>query len=160
MTIVLRTISLGSLEVRVISCRHRHMIRNRITADDETTGVDTSTSHCAFKHLGIFDGVRQLRIAGCLSLLEFPYCLDSIGEVHLWRLTVNIRQTIRDGLTQSIRFGQRQFLDTGHILDGVLSSHRGIGDDMGTILVAIFILYPFEHLTTPVIVEVSIDIRE
>ena len=136
------------------------MVADRITADDEAAGMDTRASHRTLEHLGIFDGIGQLRITGSLGLLEFANGFDGIGEIHLRRLAVNIRQTIRDGLAQGIRFSQRQFLDTGHVLDGVLRGHRGIGDDMGTVLMTVLILHPLQHLTSSVIVEVGINIRE
>ena len=122
--------------------------------------MNTRTSHRTLEHLGIFDSICQLRITGSLSLLKFAHGLDGVGKVHLRCLAINLRQTIRNGLTQGIRFSQRQLLDTGHILDRVLCGHRGIGNDMGTVLVTVLIFHPFQHLAAPVVVEVGIDIRE
>ena len=159
-TVVLCAVGLRTLEVWVIGRRDRHMVRDRITADDEATGMDTRAAHRALEHLRIFDGVRHLRIGRGLSLLQFTHGLDGIGEVHLRRLAIHIRQTVRDRLTQGVRVGQRQFLHTCHVLDGVLRRHRGVGDDMGAVLMTVLVHHPFQHLSATVVVEVGIDIRQ
>ena len=156
MTVVLCTIGLGTFEVWVVGSRYRHMVADRIATDDESTGVNTCTTDCSLQHLSILDGIGHLRIARRFGLLKFSGTLNGIGQIHLH----TIRQTIWDCLTQSVRIGQRQFLHTRHILDGVLCGHRGVGDDMGTVLVTVFVFYPFQHPTSSVIVEVGIDIRE
>ena len=156
MTVILRTVRLHAFEVRIVGRRYRHMIADRVPTDDEATSMNTCTTYSSLKHLRILDCIRQCRVVRRLRLLQFPRTLNSIGEIHLHTLW----QTVRDSLTKRIRKSEGYFLHTSHILDGVLSGHRGIGDDMGTVLMSIFILHPFQYPTTSVIVEVGIDIRQ
>ena len=61
-SVVLRAVGLGALEVGVISRRHRYVVRYRVATDDESACVDTRSANRSLKHLGIFDGVSHLRI--------------------------------------------------------------------------------------------------
>ena len=161
MSVILCTVGLHSLEIRVIGSRYRHMVADRITADDESTGMDTRSSHRSLKHLRIFDGICESRVCRSLCLLEFPGTLDGIGEIHLQVTTgLGVFQSVGDSLTQGICQSQGHLLHTGHILDGVLRSHSGIGDDMCTVLMAVLILHPFQYLSSSVVIEVGIDIRQ
>ena len=161
MTIILRTIGLGTLEVGVVGCRDRNMVRNRVTADDKATGVNTCASHRTLEHLGIFDGIGEGLVRRSFRLTQFRHILDGIGKVHLRALAIRtVWQTIGNSLTKGIGDRKGHLLDAGHILDGVLRGHCGVGNDMGTILVTILIFHPFQHLTAPIVIEVGIDIRE
>ena len=159
-TIVLGTIGLRVLEVGVVSSADRHPVTNRVATDDEATGMDTRTSHRAFEHLGILDGVGESNVVGSLSLTQLGNSFDGIDQIHLRRLAVHVGQTVGYGLAQRIGNGQGHLLYTRHILDGILRSHRSVGDDMGTVLVTILVLYPLQHLTTAIVVEVGIDIGQ
>ena len=137
------------------------MVGDRVSADDEAAGVDTCASYRSFEHLRIFDGIGQMLVGRSLGILQFLHIFDGIGQVHLRALPIRtVWQTVRDSLAEFVGQSQGHLLHTGHILDGVLRGHCGVGDDMGTVLVAVFILHPFQHLTTSVIVEVGIDIGE
>ena len=156
MTIILCDRNLQAFEVRVVGCRHRYPVADGITTDDEATGVDTSTTHSTLKHLCIFYGVALTWVGRRFSFTKLRCTLDSIRQVHLQA----VRQTLRDSLTQRIRDVERQFLYTSHILDRVLGSHTGVGDDMRAVFMTIFVHYPLQHPTSTIIVEVGIDIRE
>ena len=69
MTVVLRAVGLGALEIWVICRRDGYMVRYRVTADDKTTGMDTRSSHCSLQHLCILDGVGECLIGRGLRLL-------------------------------------------------------------------------------------------
>ena len=56
-TVVLRTIGFGVLEVGVVGCRDRNPVGNRVATNDESAGVDTCTANGAFEHLRIFDAI-------------------------------------------------------------------------------------------------------
>ena len=156
MSVVLCTPQLMS-RIRLILChRYRHPVADGVTTDDETAGMDTRTAHRTLQHLGIHNGIAQPFIVRHLGIAELGYALDRIGQIHLQ----TIGQTVRNLLTQMVHHIQRYFLHTRHILDGVLGGHRTIGDDMCALVVPIFILHPFQHPTSTIIVEVGIDIRE
>ena len=156
MAVVLCDSRLTVWEVGVISCRDRHMIRNRVTTDDKAAGMNTCSSNLSFQLLGIFDGVCFAEIGRELSHLQLRRTGDSILQVHLHA----IRQTVGDCLTKGITPIQRQILHTGHILDTVLSGHCAVGDNMGTVLVSVLIHYPLQHLASSIVLEVGIDIRQ
>ena len=118
--------------------------------------MNTCAAHRSLQHLGILDGIGHLRITRGLGLLQLTRTLDGIGQIHLHA----IGQTVGNSLTQCIRIGQRQLLHTRHILDRVLRSHRGISDDMGTVLMSILVHHPLQHLTTTIVIEVGIDIGQ
>ena len=159
-TIVLRTVGLLVLEVRVVGRADRNPVADGIAADNEAAGMNTRAANGTLKHFCIFDGVGQYGIRRGFGLPQLTNGTDSIGKVHLRSLAINIGQTVRNSLAQTVRLCQRQFLYACYILDGVLRSHRCIGDDMGTVLMAILILNPFQHTATTVVVEVGIDIRQ
>ena len=98
-SIILRTIGLRIFKVGIVGSRHRHPVADRVAADDKATSMDASTTHRTLEHLGIFDGISQGRIRRSLSLTQFRHCLDSISQIHLRRLAVNIWQTVWDGFT-------------------------------------------------------------
>ena len=156
MTVVLRAVGLGILKVRVISCRYRHPVTNGVATDDEAASMDTRSADSTLKHLGILDGITQRDIVAGLSIPKLFCTFDGIGQIHLHTL----RQAVRNSLAECIGNGNRNLLHTCHILNGVLGGHRGIGNDMGTILMTVFILYPFQHSSTSVIIEVGINIRQ
>ena len=115
----------------------------RVTADNEATSVKTRSSHGTFQYLGILNGVPFTRVIGDFRLLQLGSVLDGIGQVHLRGLAVRtIGQTIRDSLAQLVGTLQWQSLHTGHVFQGVLGGHRGIGNNVGAILVAIFVHHP------------------
>ena len=127
-----------------------------VPTDDESTGMDTCRTHSTLKHLCILDGIRLTWVSTRLCLLQFRCTLKIIGKLRLH----SIRKAVWHSLTQSITPLQWQFLHSGNILDGVLCRHRTIGDDMCTILLAIFLHNPLQNLTSTVIVEVGIYIRQ
>ena len=61
-SVILCTVGLRALEVRIISRRYGHMIRDRVTTDDKTTGMDTRTAHRALEHLRILHGIGNVRV--------------------------------------------------------------------------------------------------
>ena len=159
-TVVLRTVGLLVLEVRIVGSRYRNPVANRVTADDKATSMDTRTSDRALQHLGIFDGIAKGRVFAGLSIAQFRNGLDGIRQIHLRSLAVNIGQTVGNGLAQGVDHIQRNLLHTCHILDTILRSHCGIGNDMGTVLVTILVLHPFQDTATSVVIEVRINIRQ
>ncbi len=156
MTIVLCHRRLQAWEIRVVGSGNRHPVADRVATDDEAAGMDARTSDGALQHLGILDGVALAGVAGELCLLQLRRIFDGIGKIHLR----SVGQTVGDGLAESVRLVERQLLHTRHILDGVLGGHTSVGDDMSTVLVAILVHHPAQHLSTTIVVEVGIDIRE
>ena len=156
MTIILSAVGFRSLEIGVVGGRKWHMIANRVTADDETTGVYACTSHRSLQHLGIFYSVRQRLVVAHLCLLQFLGALYCIRQVHLHA----VGQAVGNCLAQGVRHRYWHLLHSRHVLQRVLRCHRGVGDDMRAVLVAVFVLHPFKHLSAPVIVEVGIDIGQ
>ena len=154
MTVVLRTMQFMAGVVLIFHHRHRYPIGNRIAADDESTGMDTCSTHGSLEHLRVFHRVAQTFIGGNNGFLKFRHALDSVGKIHLH----TIGQSVRNGLAETVGNVEGHFLHTGHILDGVLGGHRTVGDDMGAVVMAIFVFHPFEHPSATIIVEVGIDI--
>ena len=118
--------------------------------------MDTRTANGSFKHLGIFDGVAQSRVHRSLSVTQLRSTLDGVGQIHLQP----IGQAIGDSPTKGIGDIERHFLYTRYILDGVLRGHRGIGDDMRAVLVAVLVLHPLQHSSSSIVIEVGIDIGQ
>ena len=161
MAVVLGTVGLGVLEVGVVGSRHGHPVANRVAADDEATGMDARATHGALEHLGILDGVGQSRIGAGLGLAQLGGTLDGVGQIHLQVVARDgVFQPVGNGLAQCIDRVQRHLLYACHILDAVLGGHGGIGDDVGTVLVAVFVFHPFQHTASSVVVEVGIDIGQ
>ena len=160
MAVILCAVGLLVLEVGVVSRADRHPVTDGIAADDEATGMNTRTTHRTLQHLGILDGVCQSRIGRSFGLLQLRHSLEGIDQIHLRCLTIYVGQTVGNGLTQTVRLSNGHLLHACHVLDGVLCSHRGIGDDMCTILVTILVLDPLQHTTAAVVVEVSINIGQ
>ena len=155
-TVILCTVRLHALEVRIVGGGHRHPVGDRVATDDEATGVDTRSPHRSLQHLRILDGVGEVGVWRGLRIPQFGHIFQGVGQVHLRRLAVRtIRQTIRNSLTEGVTDGDGHLLHTRHILDGVLRGHRGVGDDMGTVLVTVFVFHPFQHASSAVIVEVG-----
>ena len=69
-------------------------------------------------------------------------------------------ETFLNGLAEGVADGQRHFLHARYVLDAVLRGHRGVGDDVGAVLVAVFVHHPLQHLAAAVVVEVGVDIRQ
>ena len=159
-SVILRTVGFLILEIGIIGRADRHPVTNRVATDNESTGMNTRSANGSLQHLGIFDGIAQRLIVAALCLTQFRNSLDGIYQIHLRRFSIHIGQTVGDCLTQGIRHRNGHFLNACHVLDGVLGCHRGIGDDMGTVLMTIFILHPLQHLTASVVVEIGIDIRQ
>ena len=160
MSVVLRAVGLGSLKVRVVGCRHRHVVAYRVATDNKSASVDTSSANRSLQHLCVFHRVGYAWVGRCLSLLQFTHGFDGIHQIHLRRLSVYVWQTVGDSLTQCIRYSQRHILYSGHILDRVLGGHRCVGDDVCAVLVSVLIHYPLQHLSATVVIEVGIDIRQ
>ncbi len=118
--------------------------------------MNTRTAHGALEHLGIRDGVAQSLVWRSLSLTQFRHALYGIGKVHLQP----IGQLVGNLLAQVVDYGQRHFLHTCYILQGIFRCHRTVGYDMCHLIVSVFVFHPFEHLTTSVIIEVGINIRQ
>ena len=161
MSVVLGAVGLGVLEVGVVGSRHGHPVADGVAADDEATGMDAGATHRTLQHLGILDGVGQSRIGRGLGLAQLGSTFDGVGQIHLQVVARGgVFQPVGNGLAQCIDRVQRHLLYACHILDAVLGSHRGIGDDVGTVLVAVFVFHPFQHPSASVVVEVGIDIRQ
>ena len=139
----------------VLSRRHRHPVADGVAADDGAAGVDARSADGALQHLGVLYGVGKSRVGACLRLLQFRHFADGVGQIHL----LAVLQLIRYGLAQAVRYVERQLLHTCHVLDGVLRSHRAVGDDVRHLVVSVLV-HPFEHLSASVVVEVGVDIRE
>ena len=156
MSIILRTVGLGALEVWVIGRRYGDVIRYRVTTDNESASMNTCAAHRSLQHLRVFDGVCQLWVGRTLCFSQLRHIFDGVGQIHLrpfW-------QTVWDSLAKSVRHRQRQFFHTSDILNGILRCHGGISDDMGTVLMSILVHHPLQHLTTTIVVEVGIDIGQ
>ena len=124
----------------------------------EAAGMNARTTHSSLEHLGIFDGVGQSGIRRCLGFLQLTHGTNGVRKIHLRRLATNIGQAVGDSLAQGIRHRQRHLLHACHILDAILRGHRGISDDMGAVLMTVFVFHPLQHTATTVVVEVGIDI--
>ena len=118
--------------------------------------MNARSAHRSFKHLGVFDGVCHLRIGACFSFAQLGYALDCVGKVHL----KSVGQLVGDSFAQTIAYIERQFLHTCHVLDRVFRGHGTVGDDVCNLVVSVFVLNPFKHLASSVVVEVGIDIGE
>ena len=156
MSVILRTVQLMT-GIGLVFCHgYRYPVTDRVTTDDKTTSMDTCATYGSLQHFRIFNGVAQPLISRYLSISQLFHTFNSIGEVHLQI----VRQTVGDLFTQMVDHIERHFLHTSHILDRVLSSHCTIGDDMGTVFVAIFIFHPLQYFSTAVIIKIGIYIRQ
>ena len=103
MTIVLRTVDFLTLEVRVISRRYWYPVADRISTNDEATGVDTCSADSSLEHLCILYGVTQLRVRTTFCFLQRRCNLYRVRKVHLQiLLCLRIFQSVRNSLTESI----------------------------------------------------------
>ena len=130
-------------------------IRDVVTANNSTAGMHTRTAYITFQHLGIFHRIAHQGIGRSLRSLQFGHVGNGIGQVEF--LVGNL---IRHELAQTVRFAQRQFLHARHVLDGHLGRHRAICNDVRHLLLPVLLRHPAEHFSTPVIIEVHIDIRQ
>ncbi len=118
--------------------------------------MNACTTDGTFKHTGIFDGITFTEIGGRLCLPQFRGTFDSISQIHLHA----VGKTIRNSFTQKVRTLKWKLLYTSNIFNGILSSHTGISNNMRTILVSILIHNPAKHLSSSIIIKISIDIRQ
>ena len=156
MSVILRHGSLDSGEIGVVCGAHGHVVAYGIAADDESAGVDADVAHRALQHLGILDGVGFLWIQRCLCLGNGRNGLDDILQIHLQP----VWQAVRNSLAEGVGLGEGIFLHACHILDGVLRSHRAVGDDVGAVLVPILVHDPPQHFAAAIIVKVGVNIRQ
>ena len=156
MTIVLCDLTFESGEIRIIGCGNRYPVANLVSTDDESAGMKTCTTNGALEHLGILNGVAQTYIGRCLGITQLGGVFDGVRQIHL-RI---IWKTIGNGLTQHVYHIQRHSLNTCYVFNGIFSCHRAIGDDVRTVFVPVFIHNPTKHLSSTIIVEVGINIRE
>ena len=160
-SVVLCTVGLGVLEVGVVGSTHRHPVADGVAADDESASVDACAANGALEHLGVLDGVGLCGVDAGFSFLQLARTFNSIGEVHLHVFArLRVLQSVGDSLAPGVAQGQGHLLHACHILDAVLRGHRGIGDDMCAVLVAILLFHPLQHASASVVVEVSIDIGQ
>ena len=155
-SVVLRAEQLVSRVGLVLGGGHRHPVAYIVAADDGAAGVDARIAHGALEHLGILDGVAQLRVVRHLGLPQFGHRLDGVLQVHLQSLG----QSVGNGLAEPVGYLEGQSLHPRHILDGVFGGHGAVGDDMRHLLVSVLVFHPLEHLSAAVVVEVGIDIRK
>ena len=161
MTIVLRTVDFLTLEVRVISRRYWYPVADRISTNDEATGVNTCSTYSSLEHLCVFYSVTQLRVRTTFRFLQLRCNLYRVRKVHLQiLLCLRIFQSVRNSLTKGIRYVERNFLYSCHILQRLLRSHRTICNNVCTVLVSVLILNPLQHTTTTIVIEVCINIRQ
>ena len=156
MTVVLGYCRLQSRKIRVIGSRYRHPVADRVSADDESAGMDTRATDGALQHLGIFDGIALAGVGGVFCLSQLRRILDGIGKIHLRA----VRQSVWNRLAERIRLVERQLLYSGHVLDGVLRCHRTVCNNVGTVLMTVLIHYPAQDLASSIIIKVGIDIRQ
>ena len=155
-SVVLSDVTLHPREVRVVGGTHWHPVTYRVTADDESTGMNTRTTDCSLEHLGIFDGIALPGIHAHLSVLQCRCTLYGVGKVHLH----TIGQPVGNGLTETVGNIERQTLHSRHVLYGVLCGHCRIGNDMCAVVPSILIHHPSQHFSTSVVIEVGINIRQ
>ena len=126
------------------------------TADDPDF-KDTKTNCTQYDgHVIESTGLIKMDFLGLKTLSELRHLLDHVGQVDL----IAAGQTVGDGLAQGVRRGQRQLLYARDILNTVLRGHRGVGDDVGAVLVTVLVLDPLQHTAAAVVVEVGIDIGQ
>ena len=65
-------------EVWVCSRRDRYPFINRVTTDNESTGMDTRSTHCSLQHLGVFNRITLPYVFTNLCILQLWGTLDSI----------------------------------------------------------------------------------
>ena len=98
--VILRAVQLVAGILLVVGRRDGHPVAYRVAADDEAAGMYARAAHRALKHLGIGDGVVQLRVGTCLGVTQLRDALDGIGKVHLQP----VGQLVGDGLAQLVRY--------------------------------------------------------
>ena len=155
-SVVLRAEQLVSRVGLVLGGGHRHPVADIVAADDGAAGVDACIAHGALEHLGILDGVAQLRVVRHLGLPQFGHRLDGVLQVHLQSLG----QSVGNGLAEPVGYLEGQTLHPRHILDGVFGGHGAVGDDMRHLLVSVLVFHPLENFSAAVVIEVGIDIRQ
>ena len=159
--VILCAVGLRVLEVGVIGRRDGHPVADRVAADDEATGMDAGAAHRSLQHLRNFNGVGLRGVGRCLGLAQLRRAFDGVGQVHLHVIArQRILQAVGNGLAPCIAQRQRHLLHTRHVPDRVLRGHRGIGDDVRTILMSVLVLHPLQHTAAAVVVEIGINIRQ
>ena len=116
----------------------------------------SGSSYRTLKLLGIFYRVSLARVLRAFSRLQLRCAFYGVWQVHLH----SVWQLVRNCLAQSVRPVERQFLYPRHVFYRVLGCHCCIGDYVGTVFCTIFVHHPSEHLASPVIVKVGINIRQ
>ena len=112
--------------------------------------MHTGVADVALQFLRIFQRVAQDGVRTVGRLLQLGHDLNGrLERVY----------AVGNQLSQPIRLPEWQLLHTRHVLNGQFGSHRAIGDDVGHVILPVFLRHPFEHLATTVVVEVDVDIR-
>ena len=156
---------LGAVEflarLLVVGSRYGHPVRNVVAADDETAGVDTRIADVALEHLGIAERVAHHGVAAGFGLAQLGDGGNGIGKVHLGNLAVGtFGQFVGDEFAKAVADIKRQLLHTGHVLQRRLGGHGAVGDDVGHLLLAIFLRDPVEHAAAAIVIEINVDIGQ
>ena len=159
-----RVVKLRARHVAVLGGRDRNKIGDVIRGDDHATGMDPRVAHAAFQHAG---GLQSLSFQGGLladGLQLFHHGKAFASHLLLQRLVVEaehlLERDVRDELGEAIRVAQRQFHDARRVSDGRLGGHGTVGDDLGDLVGAVLVNHVVDHLATPLVVEVDVDIRQ
>ena len=145
----------------VVGSRYGHPVRNVVAADDETAGVDTRIADVALEHLGIAERVAHHGVGTGFCLAQFGDGRNGIGKVHLGNLAIGtFRQLVGDEFAKAVADIKRQLLHTGHVLQRRLGGHCAVGDDVGHLLLAIFLRDPVQDAAAAIVVEIDVNIGQ
>jgi len=146
------SIILGNQVRGVFRCTDGYMVDEAIPSDDHPAGMDTGMAHRSFQDLSILEGGGDQVIGRFSRLFQLGYFIIGMSE--------GDARAFRYKLGKPVGFSQRQLLYPTHITYGHFGGHGAEGDDLGHLVLTVFFNHPLEHLLTPVLIKIDINIGE
>ncbi len=149
------TVLMGvSSELLVGRCK-RQVLDQRFIRNDHPGGVRPGIADHPFHPGGGIDQLAQV-VGGLVGLLQLRKTLEVVGN--------NVPQrdglggNVRDDLGHPVHFGEGNIHHAAHIAQGGARPQRAEGDDLGHLVLPVFIDGVIEHVRPAVVGEVQVDI--
>ena len=128
----------------------RNVFIQRKLGDHDARGVGRRVTRHAFDGSGhVYDAVGRLVLI--IHFFEIRARLQRFVDGHL--------QGERDSFCDGVRILIADVEHTAYVPDSLFRLHRAEGDDLGDVVLAVFLRYIVDDLAAPFIAEIDIDIR-
>ncbi len=146
---------LGELgdQLAVLAAAERHVLPERLLADDHAGGVHAGAARQPFQRPGELDDLLEDRLL-LLDLGELGLVLQRLLDGG--RMAVDERGDVAGQLVH-LREGQAHH--PGHVLDRALRRERSVGDDLRDVLLPVLLGDVVDHLAAAVLAEVDVEVR-